>query len=68
MNHDILTEIVENIVVSADEVRKKEKKDAHDFGQLLAYAEALGIIKDLCDEETIKAVGLDFDIDAKYLL
>lgn len=62
-----LQEIVENIVVSADEVKAQSIIDHMDYGRLLAYTECLTIIKDMCDEDEQEAVGLDFDIDARYL-
>jgi len=62
-----LQEIVENIVELADELKAQESLSDMDYGQLLAYAESLTIIKDMCDEDEQEAVGLDFDIDARYL-
>ena len=62
-----LAEIVALLMESADEIKAKTNSDSQDYGQLLAYAEALSIIKDVCDEDDVKAVGLNFDIDKRYL-
>lgn len=62
--HDIVAAIVEN----ADEIREKPDLDDQDFGQLLAFAESLSIIRDSCDSDDLALIGLDFDIDKRYLL
>lgn len=62
-----LKEIVENIVANADEIKKQSETDLMDYGKLLAYAESLSIISEMCDEEELKEIGLDFDIDTRYL-
>ena len=67
MNTNQLAEIVAQIVESADEIKAKKVLDNQDYGQLLAYAEALSIIRDVCDKQELEAVGLDFDIDKRYL-
>lgn len=67
-NDDILREIVSSIKESADEIRGKTNRSELDYGMLLAYAEALSIIRDICGEENLHNSGLDFDIDARYLL
>ena len=63
-----MSDIVSAIIESADEIRNKERQDAQDFGLLLGYAEALSVIKDACDPDDWAEIGLDFDIDVKYLL
>lgn len=69
MNENQLKEIVENIKEAADELVQKGKDnlDLVEKGQLLGYAEALTIIKDAISGNDVAAVGLDFDIDEKYL-
>lgn len=67
MSNDVLADIISAIVESADEIRSKPQRDSQDFGQLLAYAEALSIIRDACDEDDLEMLGLNFDIDKRYL-
>lgn len=67
MNRDILTEIVENIKESAEELKQKKPLTNVEYGELLAYAECLSIIKDANAGYDLSALGLDFDIDAEYL-
>lgn len=69
MNENHLREIVENILESADELieKGKENLDLVEKGQLLGYTEALTIIKDAISGYDLATVGLDFDIDKKYL-
>ena len=67
MNIDRLAEIVSLLIESADEIKNKKAMDSQDYGQLLAYAEALSIIRDVCDKQELEAIGLDFDIDRRYL-
>ena len=62
-----LKEIIENIVANSDEIKKQIETDLMDYGKLLAYAESLSIISEMCDEEELEEIGLDFDIDARYL-
>lgn len=68
MTNNMLADVVSAIIEAADEVKKKTNQDDQDFGQLLAYAEALSIIQDACTTEGLKEIGLDFDIDKRYLL
>ncbi len=70
MNENLLGEIVENIVEAADEIRAKrlENRDPMEQGQLIAYAESLCIIQDALSGYDLGAVGLDFDVDQRYLL
>lgn len=67
MNENVLFEIVENIKELAEELKQKTTKNEVEFGELLAYAECLTIIRDACSGYDIKELGLDFDIDKKYL-
>ena len=67
MNKNIMIEIVENIVESADTIKKQKSVDDQDYGQLLAYAECLSIIRDACSAYNLSEIGLDFDIDKRYL-
>lgn len=67
MTLDMLSDVVGEIVKAADEVKEKKGQDAQDYGRLLAYAEALSIIRDVCDPDDLGKIGLDFDIDERYL-
>jgi hypothetical protein len=67
MNENILIEIIENIKEAADELKKKPNRDEVEYGELLAYAECLSIIKDANAGYDLKKLGLNFDIDAEYL-
>ena len=66
---NLIREIVENITESADELLAKGKNNLNmvEQGQLLAYAEALSIIRDALSGYDLTAISLDFDIDEKYL-
>ena len=68
MSNELLADIIAAIVESADEIRAKPQRDSQDFGQLLAYAEALSIIRDVCDNDDLEMLGLNFDIDKRYLV
>lgn len=68
MSNDALKDVVAAIIESADEVKQNASQDLMDFGQLLAYAEALCIIQDACDPDVLKKIGLDFDVDGRYLI
>lgn len=65
---DILIEVVEEITEEANQLLEQDKTDDMIFGQKLAYATALGIIRDCLSGYDLKEFGLDFDIDKKYLL
>lgn len=67
MSIEALSDVVATIREYADEIRSQESRTDLDYGQLLAYAEALTVIRDACDPELWQEIGLDFDIDAKYL-
>lgn len=66
-NKNVLTEAVNEIIIEANEVLQNSKNTDYENGQLLAYATALGIIKDTLSGYNLKDYGLDFDIDEKYL-
>lgn len=70
MNENHIQEIVENIIEAADELLNKgrDNLDLMDLGQLLAYTESLCIIRDAIAGYDLASVGLDFDIDEKYLI
>jgi 6-phosphogluconate dehydrogenase (decarboxylating) len=68
MNENILIEIIENIKESAEELKEKQNRNEVEYGELLAYAECLSIIKDANAGYDLKKLGLDFDIDDKYLI
>lgn len=69
MNKELLKEIVDNIKESADELLDRNTKmDLVEQGELIAYAEVLNIIQDSISGYDLKEVGLDFDIDNRYLL
>ncbi len=67
ISKEILADIVQSIIESADEIAGKETRDSQDYGELLGYAESLSIIRDVCDTDLLKDIGLDFDIDKRYL-
>ena len=67
MMKDLLIEIIEEIQKEADEILQEKQTD-YEYGQLLAYATSLGIIKTCLASENLKDFGLDYDIDKKYLL
>lgn len=67
MNKNLIKEIVEGIIEAADEILEKNDRDLVEQGQLIAYAESLCIIRDAYAGYDLKEIGLDFDIDARYL-
>ena len=68
MNKNLMREIVEGITGAADELLEKKDRDLVEQGQLIAFAEALSVIRDACAGYDLAEIGLDFDIDAKYLI
>lgn len=66
MSNERLSDIVSAIVEAANEIKNEPAHDSQDYGQLLAYAECLSIIRDSYDGE-LSEIGLDFDIDKMYL-
>lgn len=67
MNENLTREIVEGIVQAADELLALEDRNLVEQGKLIAYAESLSIIRDALSGYDLSAVGLDFDIDDRYL-
>lgn len=69
MNGNHIKEIVENIMEAADKLLEKGRAnlDPVEYGELLAYAESLCIIRDTLSGYDLAAAGLDFDIDSRYL-
>ena len=64
---NLLQGIVENITEWIVELKSKEHLTALEYGQLLAFVESLSIIRDACAGYDLTALGLDFDLDQKYL-
>lgn len=67
MNENLTREIVEGIMEAADELLAVENRNEIQQGQLLAYAESLSIIRDALAGYDLASIGLNFDIDARYL-
>ena len=67
MSIELLIEAIESIKESADELKRKKNRDEVEYGELLAFAESLSIIKGAFAGYDLEKLGLDFDIDAKYL-
>ena len=55
MTIEALSDVIAAIIEAADEIRGKNDQDSQDYGQLLAYAETLSIIRDACDPDDLKA-------------
>lgn len=68
MNENMLKGIVEEIKNVADELRGKKTLNLVEQGELLGLAESLSIIQSEVDQTVLPAIGLDFDIDKRYLL
>lgn len=68
MNINLMKEIVDGIVEAAEELLAKKERNLVEQGQLIAYAETLSIIRDAHAGYDLAEIGLDFDIDAKYLI
>ena len=62
-----MRDLIREIFDELDEIKKDEKCE-HNFGQSLAYATVLGIVKSYIDEDDWGHFGLDIDIDGKYLM
>lgn len=60
-----IAQIVAYIKENIDEI--KDDKDEVSHGTLIGYVEVLSIIKSTLDEDEWKQVGLDYDLDKKYL-
>lgn len=68
MNNNLMKEIVAGIIEAADELLKLKDRNLVEQGQLIAYAESLCIIRDAYAGYDLKEIGLDFDIDSRYLI
>lgn len=66
-NLNIIKQIVEDIIENIDEIAKLKEKSNLDKGQLIAYVETLSIIQSAMGERDFKEIGLDFDVDKKFL-
>ena len=64
---DKVKQYVDYIKESIEEM-KQDKKNDYNFGVVVGYVESLSILKSLYDEDEWKAIGLDFDLDKKYLV
>ncbi len=67
MKYELIRDAVMGIIESADEILKKDNKTEIENGQLIAYAESLCIIQDAFRGYDLAKIGLDFDVDEKYL-
>lgn len=63
---DKVKQYVDYIKESIEEMKQEEKND-YNFGVVVGYVESLSILKSLYDEDEWKEIGLDFDLDKKYL-
>lgn len=68
MELDLIRDIVQVIVEELDEIKGKGERTDYDAGQTVAYTEALSIIQSTCGDDNLQKIGLDFDIDSRYLL
>ena len=62
----VLKDIVLDIVEQLDEI-KLDKKNPINDGQNLAYVDVLKTISTYADDDEKNEIGLNFDIDKKYL-
>lgn len=62
-----MRETVENIKEALAELKEKPELDDMEKGMMIAYVEALSIIQSACNEEDHEKIGIDFDVDARYL-
>lgn len=69
MNENHIREIVENMIEAADELLEKGRANLNcvEYRELPAYAESLCMVRDTLSGYDLAAVGLDFDIDSRYL-
>lgn len=68
MELDLIRDIVHGIVEELDGIKGKGERTDYDAGQTVAYTEALSIIQSTCGDDNLQKIGLDFDIDSRYLL
>lgn len=64
---DKVKQYIDYIKESIEETKQEEKSD-YNFGVVVGYVESLSILKSLYDEDEWKEIGLDFDLDKKYLV
>ena len=64
---DKVKQYIDYIKESIEETKQEEKND-YNFGVVVGYVESLSILKSLYDEDEWKSIGLDFDLDKKYLV
>ena len=67
MNMKLIADIVDGITEAADELLKIENRNDVESGELIAYAESLCIIRDTFSGYDLSEIGLNFDIDGRYL-
>ena len=65
---DIIKDAVALIKEYAQELSQKEHRDDVESGELIGYTEALSVLQDACSPDMRREIGLDFDIDAAYLI
>ena len=64
---EMVKEIAQQIKEIADECNESYKNTDYENGRLISLCDALKIIQDAVGQENLKDIGLDFDVDAKYL-
>ena len=67
MDMNIMLQIVEYITKAADELLYKPDRNLLEEGKLIAYAEALCVIQDSLLGYDLSVIGMDFDVDKRYL-
>ncbi|MCD8087552.1 MAG: hypothetical protein LUE22_03045 [Oscillospiraceae bacterium] len=67
MNKTILHDIISTLVEYADELKSRPNLNEVERGELLGYAETLSVIRDACPVDERADIGLDFDVDERYL-
>lgn len=67
MNKNLMLEIVENIKELADELSNQEHLTEIQYGELIGYVETLSIIQSAYAGYDLKEIGLDFDVDKRFL-
>lgn len=67
MGTNNIKEIVSCVKEEIEELKAMGTLSDMEYGQLLAYAETLSIIQSACAGYDLSEIGLDFDVDEKYL-
>ena len=62
-----LKQVVQYILQAADELNEKQNPNDVELGQLMGLCESLKIIQSVYAGEDMKKIGLDFDVDKRYL-